>query len=136
MTASTAERGYGATLAKGAVAICEIMDFSDFGISRADVEITSHDSDSSANEYLPGLRDGGEITVSGNYIHDDTGQAAAIVDFSDGSLDEYTITLANTAASTFVFDAYMKSYKIKADLKGALKITLVLKISGLPVFTV
>ncbi|MFA5212618.1 MAG: phage tail tube protein [Methanoregula sp.] len=136
MTASTAERGYGATLAKGATAIAEITDYSDVGISRSDVEITSHDSDSSANEYLPGLREGSEITITGNYIYNDTGQNAAITDFSDGSLDEYTITFPNAAASTFVFYAYIKSYKIKSDLKGALKITLVLKISGLPVFTV
>jgi hypothetical protein len=142
MTASTAVKGYGVTLtcdaAGTAYPIMEITDYGDFGISRSDIEVTSHDSDSSSNEYIPGLREGGELSLTGNYIGTDTsGQVWAMVtNLDDGSANTFTLTLPNTEASTFVFEAYTKSYKVKADLKGALKLTLVLKITGLPVFTV
>jgi predicted secreted protein len=137
MTASAAERGYGAVLKKTATdaAIVEITDIGDFGATRADIDVTSHDSDDGAMEYIAGMIEGGEITVSGNFISSDTsGQIAAIAtDIGTATLYSYTIILPS--ASTFVFTGYVKSYKLKSDLKGALKVTLTFKISGAPVFT-
>ncbi len=52
MTASTAERGYGALLKKGDAPIAEIVDLGDFGASRAEIDVTSHDSDDGAMEYI------------------------------------------------------------------------------------
>jgi len=138
MTDSSANLGYGATLAKGATSIIEITDMGEFGISRAPVDVTSHDSDNSGNEYIAGLIEGGELTITGNFISTDTaGQIAAISgDFKAGTKSTYTVTLANTEASTFAFTAHVKSWKVKADLKGAQKVTITFKISGKPTFTV
>lgn len=140
MTASTAERGYGAVLYKGAgriAAIIELSDIGDFGASRADIDITSHDSDNGAMEYMAGMLEGGELTVTGNFISGDTsGQIAAITtDIAASTKSTYSLYLNNAGDSTFVFTGYVKSYKIKSDLKGAIKITLTFKISGAPVFT-
>jgi len=141
MAASAAERGYGAILLKGsggtAAPIAEITDISDFGASRADIDVTSHDSDDGAMEYIAGMIEGGELTVTANFIAGDTsGQIAAIAtDIASATLATYTLRLVNSANSTFVFSGYVKSYKIKSDLKGAIKVTLVFKISGKPVFT-
>jgi hypothetical protein len=141
MTASSAEKGYGAILKKGtggtAAPIAEITDIGDFGASRADIDVTSHDSDDGAMEYIAGMIEGGELTVTANFIAGDTsGQIAAIAtDIAASTLSTYTLLMNNTAASTFVFSGYVKNYKIKSDLKGAMKVTLTFKISGKPVFT-
>ncbi|MDD3135023.1 MAG: phage tail tube protein [Methanoregula sp.] len=141
MTPSTAERGYGAILKKGtggtAAPIAEITDIGDFGATRDDIDVTSHDSDDGAMEYIAGMIEGGELTVTCNLLSGDTsGQIAAIAtDIAAATKSTYTIILSNTGASTFVFSAYVKSYKIKSDLKGAIKVTLTFKISGAPVFT-
>jgi hypothetical protein len=142
MADSSANLGYGAILKKGsgstAAPIIEITDIGDFGISRAELDVTSHDSDDSGNEYIAGLIDGGDLTISGNFISSDTsGQIAAISgDFKAGTKSTYTIILANTELSTFVFTAHVKSWKVKSDLKGAQKLTITFKISGKPTFTV
>lgn len=139
MTASAAERGYGATIAvTGHTGFYEVVDISDFGSTVADIDVTSHDSDNSGNEYIAGLLEGGELTFTGNYVTTDTsGQTWAIeTNFRDGSNNEFTLTLPNTAASTFVFNAHVKAYKMKVDLKGAIKYTITLKITGKPTFTV
>lgn len=138
MADSSANHGYGATLAKGATPIIELTDIGEFGISRSEVDVTSHSSDNSSNEFIAGMIEGGELTVTGNFISSNTaGQIAAIgADFRSGARKAYTITLANTEASTFVFDAHVKSWKVKADLKGKQTITITFKISGKPTFTV
>jgi predicted secreted protein len=141
MTASAAVKGYGTILYRGTktsgTAIVEIADIGDFGSSRADIDITSHDSDNTAQEYMPGMIDGGELTITGNLIVSDTSGSQTdlfVTAIEAGTVEAYQLVLPTD--DTFTFNAFVKSYKIKGDLKGVNKITMTLRVTGTPTFAV
>lgn len=116
--------------------IGDITDISDFGQSVNDIEVTAHDSSGNAEEYISGVIAGGEITMTVNFDATDTsGQAAFITAVSTGAQRQYVIRLPDTVTgtyttpTTFTFWAYCKSYKIKSELKGQIKATLVFKLT-------
>lgn len=134
---STAEKGAGSQFVWNSNAIVELTTIGEFGVTTDDIDVTSHDSSNNAYEYIAGLKNGGELSLAGNLITTDTsGQMAAITACLAGTKATGTITLPNTAASTWAATMHCKSYKINPDLKGALKISFVFKISGQPVWTV
>jgi hypothetical protein len=137
-TVSAAELGKGTTLADDSGnQIAELQTIGEFGVTKADLDVTAHDSSGNAMDYLPGLAEGGELACTGNLKTGDTdGQMAAIVDCLAGTRQYYTLTLPNTALSTFVFLGYVKSYRINPQLKDVIKISLTFKIANQPVFTV
>lgn len=126
--ASAAELGLGAAITISGSEIAEVTDLGDFGITRPELDVTNHDSSGNAEEFIAGLIQAQEITVTCNLKTGDTnGQMAAITACAAGTVCPFGITLPNTAASTFVFTGRVKSYRIKADTKGVLKITFVIK---------
>ena len=134
---SAAEKGAGTQFAFNGYNIVELTSIGEFGVTRDDIDVTSYDSSNNAYEYIAGLTNGGELTCAGNLItSDSSGQMAATTACLAGTKATGTITLANTAASTWSATMRCKSYKINADLKGALKISFVFKISGQPTWTV
>lgn len=134
---SSAQIGLGASVKMAGVAFAEVTDIGDYGVTKADIDVTNHDSSGNAEEYISGLIQSGEITITCNLKTSDTAQAAAITACAAGTKVNFLITLANTDASTFQFYGHVKSYRIKADAKGVMKITFVLKSArGAPVFTV
>lgn len=134
---SAAEKGAGTTFTFNSYAIAELTTIGEFGVTRDDIDVTSYDSSGNAYEYIAGLVNGGELTCAGNLITGDTsGQMAAITACLAGTKATGTITLANTAASTWSATMHCKSYKITTGLKDALKISFVFKISGVPTWTV
>ena len=132
--ASAAQSGLGATVKWNSQTIGDVTDISDYGISVNDVDVTAHDSSGNAEEYISGVISAGEITLTCNFDASDAGQAALIAGVAAGTVAAGSVVLPNTEASTFVFYAYVKSYKIKADLKGAIKATYVLKLTRLPAY--
>lgn len=118
--------------------IAEITDFGEYGVTRADLDVTNHDSSGNAEEYIAGLIQGGEFTVTANMISGDTsGQMKAITQCLAGTIGIYIIRLPNTSLSTYEFYGYCKSYKIKAETKGVIKMTMTFKVAKqAPTFTV
>lgn len=126
---SAAQGGLGVAVYWNAQVIGDVTDISDYGMSVNDIEVTAHDSSGNAEEYISGVLTGGEITLTCNFDASDAGQAALIAGVAAGTVAAGAITLPNTEASTYQFYAYVKSYKIKADLKGGIKATYVLKVT-------
>ena len=135
--ASTGLLGKGLTLKKGSVAIAQIDDMGDFGEASSDVNVTSHDTSGNYEEFIQGMKDGGELSITCVYSKTDTsGQIAAITDCQAGTRSTYTITFAAGTGTGSTWSALMhiKSYKIKAPIKDAITIAFVFKIDGQPTF--
>jgi len=134
---SAAEAGKGTTFTWGSYAIAEIDTINDFGVTRDKIEVTSHDSSGNFKEFIAGLASCGDITLTGNLISTDTsGQMQAITDCLAGTKKTGTLTLPNTDASTWAATMFCSDYKITPDRAGALKIKLVMTVSGSPTWTV
>jgi len=137
------ELGKGTTLKDGASNVIALISrIGAFGVTKDDLEKTTHDISGNWKAFFAGLGDAGEIPVTCDLSGNDTdGQIASIADCIVGTEDTYTITLPNSEASTFVFRGYVKSYKIDPQINGAIKLDLVFRTTGStaypgPVFTV
>lgn len=132
-----AELGQYTQFKKGTTLIAEIYNIGGFGVTRDDIDVTSHDTSGNADDFIPGMKHGGEIALEGWLkTSDSSGQMQAITDCLAGTKSTYTITLPNSDASTWAATMYCKRYLITPDLKGALKIAFTMKVTGLPTWTV
>lgn len=136
MAASAAESATGATFTWNSVLIDEVNAIGDLDLTSDDIDVTHYGSDDEYKEYIAGMKDGGEVTITGNLISGDSGQASLITDFNSGAKQTGLITLPNTDASTWSFTAYVKSFKHMMPINDKLGFEAVLKISGKPTFTV
>lgn len=136
MASSSAESATGTTFTWNSVAIDEVNTVGDLDLTSDDIDVTHYGSDDQYKEYIAGMKDGGEVTITGNLISGDSGQASLISDFNAGTKRTGLITLPNGDASTWSFTAYVKSFKHMMPINDKLGFEAVLKISGKPTFTV
>jgi hypothetical protein len=134
-TGSGARIGKGATLKDASGnAIAEITDLGEFGETASDIDVTNLDTSNNWIEYIAGMREGGEFPVTCNFLRTDTsGQLYRITDCQNGTRVVYTIALPG--GTTWSALMYPKSYRIRAPVKDAIRITFVFKICSQPTFT-
>jgi len=136
MAASSAESATGTGITWNAVAVVEVNTVGDIDLTSDDIEVTHYTSDDGYKEYIQGLRDGGEVTVEGNFVPTDAGQASLITDFEAGTKRTFVVTLPNAAASTWTGTAYVKGFTQSSPIGDKLGFVATLKISGKPTFAV
>jgi hypothetical protein len=104
---------FGSSLAYNSIDVGNIRNFGSPDATKEEVDVTDHDSTGGYREFLPGLRDGGTITVECNHNPDDLGQTAMVTDFnaSGNTTRECVITLVTGASAsgtvTVTFDAFV-----------------------------
>jgi len=125
-----AKSAYGTTLKKGEVAIAELTNIGGPRLSADTIDVTSHDSADGYREFVSGLKDGGEVSIEGNFIPGNAGQAALVTDLDDGSADEYTITLPAVMATTWTFKAIVTAFECSEPYDNKASFTATLKICG------
>lgn len=80
--------------------------------SKGDVEVTDGDS-AGDREYLPGLREGGTVTLEYRLDPEDAGQTALETNYAGEADAEIVITLPSDAAATspvtYTFDGYVNA---------------------------
>jgi hypothetical protein len=131
-----AKLGYGSLLKRGNGAspevfetVAEMHDIPDFGSEAALVEVTNFDSPSSTREYISGLLDGIQFTVTGNARLDSTSQLLVISDHNAKTLRNYQIHLTSPLG-IWSFSALTLGWKISVPVAGAQQITFTYKVSG------
>ena len=100
------------------------------------IDVTHHQSPGGFKEYVLGLRDGGEVTIEGNYLPADPtqdGSTGLIKDNLDGTLSPYQVTFPDPGATKWTFDAYVRSFVPRAPHDGKLSFRATLKVTGQPV---
>lgn len=108
--------------------IAEVTDFDGPGGQASEIDVTSLDS--TAKEFLLGLRDEGDFSFTCNLVPGDTGQAGLRSDRDYATLQDFQITLTNTPATTLTFQAYVKEFRIKGGLDDKISASVTLRISG------
>lgn len=140
MTASNAILGFGAKfkISDGAesptfVQIAEVVSVGWPNIQAEDVEVTNHGSPDRTREYIQGLKDAGEMTITLNWI---PGNASS--DLIHGLLDTGTkrqmqVITANDYQAQFL--GYIKGFEVTQEPSAALQATVTIRVAGSPVFT-
>ena len=132
-----AKRTIGTTLAKGGVNIGSLTKISPPERSTDSIDITTLDVVDGYKKFMPGLKDGGEVTVSGFFDSADVGQLALDTAFEAGSEDTYIITFPATIGATFTFAALVTKFAPgEVNTEDPLSFELTLKVSGKPILAV
>jgi len=136
MAASAAESGTGSTFTWNSVLISETNVVGDVDQTSDDIEVTHYTSDDGFKEFIQGLRDAGEVTIEGNFLSGDSGQASLLADYYTGVTRTGLITYPNTDASTWTFTAYVKSFAPSTPIGDKIGFTATVRITGKADFAV
>lgn len=99
-------------------------------LDRTMIDVTSKDSTSQYREFLPGLRDGGEVSITIGY--DPSGATHAILktDFDSGTAASWKILFADGSSYSATFSGFVKSFNPTGPLDDELTADVVIKVTG------
>jgi predicted secreted protein len=144
MPESNARLGYGTLLERRTAEspetwqlIAERVNLGGPSMSRDAPDVTHMDSPGGWREFIPGLKDGGEVTVEGNFVPDDpthNAETGLLNEFASDVRGHWRITFPLTGSPpvTWEFDAIMTGFELDMPVDDKLAFTATLKISGQP----
>ena len=94
-----------------------------------DVDTTTHDTEGGYRTFVGGLKDGGTLTLSGNYDIADTGQSYLRLPANQGGA-AVAVIVTFSDLSTASFNAVVKGYGTSNPLDDVVTFTSSLRISG------
>ncbi len=110
--------------------IAEITGFSGPQNTQELIDATHLESTDGFREYLPGLRDGGSITFSGNYLPTNANQLQLSTDLVDGTRRNYRVVWSDAGQTTDEFGGYVVGFTPSAQLGDKLSFDGEIKITG------
>ncbi|QQX80858.1 hypothetical protein JK628_03000 [Shewanella sp. KX20019] len=110
-------------------AIGALTQISGISQTRGVIDVTNYDS-KGYREKLPGLRDGGQVTLSCVYDAAATEQAKLQVDFEGDASIYYSIRLPDAAHTEFKFKGFITSLGLETPIDGQITRSITLDISG------
>lgn len=114
------------------IVIGNLTSIGEIGVDSDEIEETTHDSLEGYKEFAQGLKDGGEIPVSG-YFYEGKNQEKLIQLFDTGEKRNAIVTFPSGAKMTVL--CFVKSYKIGPfDLEGFIGFSASLRVTGKPKF--
>ena len=109
-------------------AIAEVNSIGGPDKSRDTIDVTSLDSTDGYREFIPGFRDGGEVTLNMNFTRD--GYIAMNTDFESDDLVNYQIVFPDVGETTFDFAALVTNITNVIPMDDKISMDVTLKISG------
>ena len=125
-----ARLGNGTTLKIGATNVGEIVSIGAVAIATDSIDVSTLASD--WREFIPGMRDGGEVTFSGHHFPGDVGQSAIKAAQIGKTTDAYTITFPGNLGA-WTFNAFITNYSVlDATNDDPIGFEITVKITGEP----
>lgn len=130
--------GHGTELKRGANKIGEVTNISGPGLTRATPEATSMDSTNGWQEFIGGLKDGGEVTFEVIYDPVDTTLAASsgLLSDIDGAgqtaAQAWSLVFPDTGNTTWSFNAWLTSVSPAIPVDDKIMLEVTLKVTGQP----
>lgn len=106
--------------------IKEVVTFSGFDGSAAEIDVTSLDS--TAKEFLMGLQDFGNFSMECNYLASDEGQSALRAAKAARSKEDFKITFSDNSTATF--SAFVLSAGMSGGVDAKMDTSFNLRITG------
>lgn len=100
--------------------------------SADEVEVTDMGNTDGYREYLPGFKDGGEVSVSGYMDGADAGQSRMYDLMESGDVVDCKIQFPAKIGKTWSFKAGVTKFTTSADVDDAITFEATLKVSGKP----
>ena len=121
------------TLKRGANTIAEVTSITGPEKTLNAVDVTHLTSPNTYKEFIGGLRDGGEVTIEGNFYPGDTnGQIGLSSDLDAATVQDFTITFPVATGTTWTFKGLVTKFGTGAPLDDKLPFSVSIKITAKP----
>ena len=131
MPASEAVHSFSTTLTRAGNTIAEITSITGPGMSAGTVEVSHLNSPARFKEYIQGMLDGGEVSLSLNFIPGDTdGQMGLLADFKAGTLQDFVITWPVDLDATASFAGIVTAFEPETPEDAEIGLSVTIKVSG------
>jgi predicted secreted protein len=127
------KRGNGATPTEVFATVAEVTALSGPGMSKDTVDATHMESPDRYREFISGLRDGGEVTVTLNLLAKGTAFTGALADFNSNAGVNYEMLF--TDGSKFALKGILTGFNPDMPLDDKMTLELTYKVTGKPTFT-
>ena len=112
--------------------ILENFEIAGPAVTREAIDATNHDSPDGYREFIPGLKDGGEVTGTGNTILDSS-QLGILTDLENGTLRNFELEIpVKPTPKKWSFAALVTSFEPAEPIDDKMTYTITLKVSGKP----
>jgi len=126
------QRGNGAS-AETFADIAEVNSIEGPGMTRERYDTTSLDTSGGYRTYIGGFRDGGEITLTMNFVPTD--YDLFLTDYEDDEAHNYKIIWSDPGAATMTFSAFVMNIPISTVADDKVTATITLQVTGPVTFT-
>lgn len=125
---------FGTILKIATNAVAKLRSVGGINITRGVTDVTTHDSADEYREYIPGLKDGGEVPFSGTLVPTDTdGQNALQAALESGAETAFAIVFPTAIGYTWSFNGIVTSFATtQAETEGEIGVEGTIKVSGKP----
>jgi predicted secreted protein len=121
--------------------VAEVVSITPPSLSRDAVDATHTESPEKWREFIPGLRDGGEVSCEMNFIPAGPGTEAILASFNSDTVQSCRIIFpdgdANASpitATVWAFSGFITAFAPEAPFDGKMAATVTVKLSGKPAF--
>jgi predicted secreted protein len=97
------------------------------------IDVSNHESADGFREFISGMKDGGEISMEGNFIEGDAGQAALLASLISGAVESFVVLF--TDGAQFAVSGIVTAFEPDAPFDGKISFSATIKVTGKPAFT-
>ncbi|MDP2365069.1 MAG: phage tail tube protein [Ignavibacteria bacterium] len=130
--------GFGTKLTWNTVNLAEVTNISGPSQTMDTIDVSSHDSPSQYKEFVAGFRDGGDLSLEGNFIKGDTtGQVAMHTDFQAGTKRNWIVKMPGWAAGKpqMAGEGLITAFSISYPYEDKISFSATIKVTGKPTLT-
>jgi predicted secreted protein len=139
--ATSAKIGYGCLFSLGDVnspqaytPLAEITNISPPTLARDAVDATHSQSPEGWRDFIPGLKDGGEVTVEMNFIPSGDSTDRLIAAFNSDNLLNCKIAFNDSPATEWTFQAICTAFAPEGPVEDKMSASATFKVTGKPTF--
>ena len=126
------QRGDGATPTEAFTAVADILDISGPTVEVEEIDVTSHGSPNRWREFIPGLKNGGEVTFELNFQADETTHTQIQTDINSNQVRNYRIVLPAIDATTYqwTFAGFPTAFEPEVPFEDKATASVTFKVTG------
>lgn len=111
--------------------IASLTNIGGLDLSAEEIDISAHDSEDDYKEFIQGFKDGGSVSLEGNFTNV-ASQVALKTLFDAGTVTEMSITFPGTIGS-WTFDGFVSAIGTSAPMSDKIGFSASVKVTGKPV---
>lgn len=122
---------FSATIGTVLTPIASLTSIGGVDITADDIDVTAHDSTDGYREFIQGLKDGGSVTLEGNFTHV-ASQIGLKTLLDSGDVVAMKIEFPD-ALATWTFSGYVNALSTSAPMEDKISFSASVKVTGKPV---